>query len=49
MKDNRVTIRITPKLEKQIAEVMKTGNYLKRSEMLREALGIGLRHIKGAK
>lgn len=49
MKEKRMTIRITTQLEKRIKEIMASGKYMKKSELIRELLWFGLNHIEGEK
>lgn len=46
-KDNRITIRTTKQMQVKIQDSMKTGRWMKQSDLIREALWIGLKELEG--
>jgi len=45
MKEKRITIRLSAKLDSRINKKMKSGKFMKKSELIREALWFGLNHM----
>jgi Arc/MetJ-type ribon-helix-helix transcriptional regulator len=46
-KENRITFRPTKKVEYQISRMMKTGRWFSKSDLIRQAIWIGLNELEG--
>lgn len=48
-KENRITFRPTKKVEYKISRLMKTGRWFSKSDLIRQAIWLGLNELDGEK
>lgn len=48
-KDSRITFRPTKKVEYHISRLMKSGRWFSKSDLIRQAIWLGLNQLEGEK